>query len=189
VVTNTINFSVVGLALEKKTVIISGDTSGTVGEELVLNITVTNETANDWQFVLTDPDGLPDYTADYSGFPPLWALTPSKTGTYVLAVTVLTGSGNYSNTANLAISAASSNPEIPTVAFAGDGSGDFSFDVPTGYELFSVQGAGPALDEPNQQFVWSNLTLNVDYTVTGANLRILTDQSTARMIRIWLMEE
>lgn len=161
--------------------VISGNLTGTVGVPLMLNITVTNEIATDWGFVLTDPDSVADYTTDYSGFPPVWALTPAKEGTYTLTVTAVTGSGSISNTVNLVISAASTDPEIAAITFvAGTG---FTFEVPTGSTLIRVEGADTTVT--GQAFTWTTLASPTDYELVGSTVTIKSGAAPQRLIRVW----
>ena len=177
----TVTFSVVGLPPGQPAVVISGNLTGTVGVPLMLNITVTNEIATDWGFVLTDPDSVADYTTDYSGFPPVWALTPAKEGTYTLTVTAVTGSGSISNTVNLVISAASTDPEIAAITFvAGTG---FTFEVPTGSTLVRVEGADTTVT--GQAFTWTTLGSPTDYELVGTTVTIKSGAAAQRLIRVW----
>ena len=177
----TVTFSVVGLPPGQPAVVISGNLTGTVGVPLMLNITVTNEIATDWGFVLTDPDSVADYTTDYSGFPPVWALTPAKEGTYTLTVTAVTGSGSISNTVNLVISAASTDPEIAAITFvAGTG---FTFEVPTGSTLVRVEGADTTVT--GQAFTWTTLASPTDYELVGTTVTIKSGAAAQRLIRVW----
>ncbi|MDY0144611.1 MAG: lamin tail domain-containing protein [Kiritimatiellia bacterium] len=177
----TVTFSVVGLPPGQPAVVITGTLTGTVGVQMALNISVTNETALDWGFVLTDPDSEPDYTTDYSGFPPVWALTPAKEGTYTLTVTATTGSGSFSNTVNLVISAASTDPEIPAITFvAGTG---FTFEIPSGSALVRVEGADTTVT--GQAFTWTTLASPADYEVSGSTVTIKSGAAAQRLIRVW----
>ena len=115
----TVTFSVVGLPVGEPAVIISGNLSGTVGVQMNLAISITNETATDWFIDLVDPDALADTTYGFDGS--TFTLTPTKTGTYVLTITAVTETGNVSNTVNLVISGGGG--ELPNIT---------EFEVPAG---------------------------------------------------------
>jgi hypothetical protein len=175
-----VTFSVVGVDPDEPAVIISGNLSGTVGVQMNLAISITNETANDWFIDLKDPDGLDDFSFGFDGS--AFTLTPSKVGTYVLKATAETGSGNYSNTVTLAVSAASDKPPIAPITFvAGTG---FTFAVPAGYTLNRVEGADTVA--LGQSLTWTLLSSPVDYEVSGTTVTIKSAAAARRMIRIWL---
>ena len=71
-------------------------------------------------------------------------------------------------------------PPIPPITFeAGVG---FSFDIPTGYSLLSVEGATEVI---NQAWNWAPLTEGVDYALNNRTITILTTgAANKRMIRI-----
>lgn len=81
-------------------------------------------------------------------------------------------------------------PPIAPVVLAGDGSGDFTFQVPDGFLLERVEGAGTAT--ATGEFNWLSLTAGTDYTHDDGTgeIRILTDAlgtgEIGRMIRIWV---
>ena len=186
----TVTFSVVGVNPDEPAVVISGSQSGTVGVEMALTISITNETANDWEIILKDPDGL-DADWDYSNFPPTFSLTPAKAGTYVLTATALTGSGNYSNHVNLTVSGGGSNHWA--IGSSGDGSAMFTtltnitIVLPTNYTLNAVYGSdanGTGLNNLGQGL--GTLNPGVDYTWTPATrtINILSTVTNRRFIRI-----
>jgi hypothetical protein len=83
-------------------------------------------------------------------------------------------------------------PPIASIAFMGDGSGDFAFQVPDDFSLVRVEGAHTATDAVGD-FAWTTLAPDTDYIYhepTG-EIRILTDSLGAgeigRMIRIWVV--
>ncbi|HRV31827.1 MAG TPA: hypothetical protein P5169_08935, partial [Kiritimatiellia bacterium] len=71
-------------------------------------------------------------------------------------------------------------PPIPPITFeAGVG---FSFDIPTGYSLLSVEGATEVI---NQAWNWAPLTQGADYALNNRTITILTTGAAdKRMIRI-----
>ena len=188
----TVTFSVVGAAPDQPAVIISGSRSGTVGVEMSLGVSVTNETASDWFIDLKDPTGSDDYTYGFDGS--TFTLTPTMTGTYVLVVTAQTGSGNYSNTANLAISAGGG--ETWQIGDVGDGGSMFYTTsnrnvvivLPTNYTLTAVYGTDSSATGLNNlgQGLGSPLTPGIDYTWTPATrtISVLSGVTNRRVLRI-----
>jgi hypothetical protein len=179
----TVTFSVVGLPPGQPAVLISGDMSGTVGVPLSLNISITNETASDWGFEFFNPDTTANFDADYSSFPPVWAFTPSTNGTYTLTVTATTGSGDYSNTVYLVISAGSGGDDVPIPAITFVAGTGFTFDIPDGSGLARVEGANATVT--GQAFTWTPLTSPTDYEVVGTTVTIKSGVATQRLIRVW----
>ena len=187
----TVTFSVVGLAPGQPGVIISGSQSGSVGVEMVLTVTVTNETANDWEITLKDPDGL-DADWDYSNFPPTFSLTPAKTGTYVLTVMALTGSGNYSNRVNLTVSDGGGstwqigNQDGGNMFYTASNK-NITIVLPTNYTLNAVYGSDVSsvgLNNLGQGL--GPLSQGVDYTWTPASrtVSILCTATNRRIVRV-----
>ncbi len=83
------------------------------------------------------------------------------------------------------------NPDAPIgeITFI-PGSGDFSFEIPDGYDLGTVYGAD-CLPNAEQGWDWQALVLDTDYTVDAGTgvVTILGDASVRRIIRIgWLPE-
>ena len=188
----TVTFSVVGLAPGQPAVLITGSRSGTVGVEMSLGVSVTNETANDWFIDLKDPDGLDDYSYGFDGS--TFTLTPAKSGTYVLGVTAQTGSGNVSNVVNLTISGGGGETwQI------GDGSQDSAMFyttsnqtivivLPTNYTLTAVYGtdsSGAGLNNLGQG-LGTTLTQGVDYNWNPATrtISVLSGVTNRRVLRI-----
>ena len=181
----TVTFSVVGLAPGQPAVVISGSQSGSVGVEMILAITVTNETANDWEIILKDPDGL-DADWDYSNFPPTFSLTPAKTGTYVLTATALTGSGNYSNRVNLTVSGGGENSwqignEDGGNMFYATSNKSITIVLPTNYTLNAVYGSDtkvgsingwPWSQVPASNYTWNPGTRTLTLPTSVTNRRI-----------------
>lgn len=77
-------------------------------------------------------------------------------------------------------------PEIGDIVFD-PVTGDFSFMLPVGYTLYSVEGADTALTAGD--WVWVLLTESVDYTLSGNEVTILTDAAARKVIRIWVTDE
>ncbi|MDD2239884.1 MAG: lamin tail domain-containing protein [Kiritimatiellae bacterium] len=179
----TVTFSVVGLPPGQPAVLISGDMSGTVGVPLSLNISITNETASDWGFEFFNPDTSANFDADYSSFPPVWAFTPATNGTYTLTVTATTGSGDYSSTVYLVISAGSGGDDVPIPAITFVAGTGFTFDIPDGSGLARVEGANATVT--GQEFTWTTLTSPTDYEVVGTTVTIKSGVATQRLIRVW----
>ena len=189
----TVTFSVVGLG-PGPAVIIAGSRTGTVGVPMNLTISVTNETANDWFIDLKDPTGA-DAGWDYSNFPPTFSLTPTMTGTYVLAVTAETGSGNYSNTANLVIGAGGGgndwqigNPDTGGGMFYSTSNQTIVIVLPTNYTLTAVYGtdsSGAGLNNLGQG-LGTTLTQGVDYNWNPATrtISVLSGVTNRRVLRI-----
>jgi hypothetical protein len=176
-----VTLTVTSVDPDEPAVIISGDTSGTVGVEMSLALSITNETANDWFIDLKDPDGLDDYSYGFDGS--TFTLTPAKAGTYVLVATAETGSGNYSNAVNLVISGGGGdeNPPIPAITFvAGTG---FNFEVPAGHTVARVEGAVATV--AGQAFTWTTLNSPADYEVSGTQVTIKLVDAESRLIRVW----
>lgn len=189
----TVTFSVVGVNPVDPAVLISGSLSGTVGVEMALTVTITNETANDWYIDLRDPDGLEDFS--YGWTPPAFTLTPTKTGTYVLTATADTGSGTYSNRVNLTVGGGSSN--VWSIGDTSDGSTMFTTTsnilivLPTNYTLNAVygsdasgtglnnlgQGLGPL--NPGIDYTWNPATRTVYIINTVTNRRFIRIGATA----------
>ena len=70
-------------------------------------------------------------------------------------------------------------PPIPAITFeAGVG---FSFAIPDGYSLLSVEGATEVI---GQAWNWETLTEVTDYSIAGGEITILTEAADKRMIRI-----
>jgi hypothetical protein len=182
----TVTFSVVGINPGDPHVTITGDLTGPVDVQMNLVITLVNAVADDWMLDLRDPSNAAVLVYNFDGS--AFSFTPSQVGTYVLTATAVDGAMQTiaSKVQNLAVGSGEVDPPIASVTLAMDGSGDFSFDVPAGYSLFSVQGAGTTLDV-NGQFIWEDLVQDVDYEVSGSIVRILTDADpVGRMVRIWL---
>ena len=179
-----VTFQVKGGSSGDPTVVVSGSLSGTVGVQMSLAITLTNGTAADWYIDLKDPDTLDDYS--YGWTAPAFSLTPTKVGTYSLTATAVDGGGTTiaTKTVALTVSAAGGDPEIPPFALALNGTGNFSFAVPSGYALSRVLGADTSLND--KSLVWSNLTANVHYTNTAGNVTILTISNSRKILRIGL---
>ena len=168
-------------------VVVEGSRSGTVGVEMALTISITNETANDWYIDLRDPDGLED-TSYHFDVPPAFTLTPAKTGTYVLTATADTGSGLYSNVVNLTVSGGGSNHW--SIGNSGDGGtmsttrSNITIVLPTNYTLNAVygsdasgaglnnlgQGLGPL---PGTDYTWTPATRTVTILNTVTNRRFV----------------
>ena len=178
----TVTFQVKGGSSGDPAVVIGGSLSGTVGVQMNLTITLTNGTAADWYIDLKDPDVLDDYS--YGWTAPAFSLTPTKVGTYSLTATAVDGGGTTiaAKTVALTVSAAGGDPVIAPVALALNGTGNFSFAVPSGYALSRVLGADTSLND--KSLVWSNLTANVHYTNTAGNVTILTIPNSRKILRI-----
>lgn len=185
-VTNTVDFVVKGAPPGAPYVTITGDLTNDVNEVLNLMIELHNEVAADWAIDLKDPYGGDVYTYNFD-VPPAFYFTPTNTGIYVLTATALDGSFDpiAAKVQNLEVTVASSDPPIGPVTVVLDGSGDFTFEVPAGYDLVRVEGAG-TVPLPSGEFDWTTLTENTDYTVSGSTVRILSTEATARMVRIVL---
>ena len=188
----TVTFSVVGIG-PGPAVIISGSRSGTVGVEMSLGVSVTNETANDWFIDLKDPTGTDDYSYGFDGS--TFTLTPTMTGTYVLAVTAQTGSGNYSNTANLAISSGGGgatwqigNPGTGGSMFYSTSNQNIVIVLPTNYNLTAVYGTDSSATGLNNlgRGLGSPLTQGVDYNWNPATrtISVLSGVTNRRVLRI-----
>jgi len=189
----TVTFSVVGLPVGEPAVIISGNLSGTVGVQMNLAISITNETATDWFIDLVDPDALADTTYGFDGS--TFTLTPAKAGTYVLTATAQTSGGNVSNTVNLVISGGGGE-EVWSI---GDGStGGTMFYatsnrniiiiLPTNYTLNAVYGTDSSATGLNNlgQGLGNPLTQDLDYTWTPATrmVSIMSGATNRRVLRI-----
>jgi len=183
-VTVTVLFDLVPTGAE---LVITGSRTGDVNALMELTITVTNGTATDWNIQLTDPNGIPDYSADFSAFPPTWRLTPTNVGDYALSVTALDGATPIaSSNVTLTITTPSANPPIlPITVVPGTG---FTFEVPAGFTLVRVEGAVTVLS--GDVYDWLTLTEGAgnDYTLVGTTITIL-DSATlpsgyGRMVRI-----
>ncbi len=172
-------------------VIVAGSRSGTVGVEMALTITITNETTigDEWYIDLKDPDGLDDTSYDFA--PPSFTLTPTKTGTYVLTATAVTGSGNYSNVVNLTVGGGGSNQWA--IGQTGDGGtmtttrSNLMIVLPTNYTLNAVYGSdasGAGLNNLGQGL--GTLNSGTDYTWTPATrtVTIINTVTNRRFIRI-----
>jgi len=165
------------------TVVISGDLSVTVNEEMSLTITLQNGTATEWWIDLTDPDAIADNSYGWVPATGAFTLTPTKVGNYTLTATAVDGDLNPidSDTVTIEVSPASGNPPIVSITFiAGTG---FSFQVPEGYTLYSVEGASALSGDT---WAWTTLSSPTDYTVSGSTITILRAPADKRMIRIWV---
>ena len=165
------------------TVVISGDLSVTVNEEMSLTITLQNGTATEWWIDLTDPDAIADNSYGWVPATGAFTLTPTKVGNYTLTATAVDGDSNPidSDTVTIEVSPASGNPPIVSITFiAGTG---FSFQVPEGYTLYSVEGASALSGDT---WAWTTLSSPTDYTVNGSTITILRAPADKRMIRIWV---
>ena len=165
------------------TVVISGDLSVTVNEEMSLTITLQNGTATEWWIDLTDPDAIADNSYGWVPATGAFTLTPTKVGNYTLTATAVDGDSNPidSDTVTIEVSPASGNPPIVSITFiAGTG---FSFQVPEGYTLYSVEGASALSGDT---WAWTTLSSPTDYTVSGSTITILRAPADKRMIRIWV---
>ena len=165
------------------TVVISGDLSVTVNEEMSLTITLQNGTATEWWIDLTDPDAIADNSYGWVPATGAFTLTPTKVGNYTLTATAVDGDLNPidSDTVTIEVSPASGNPPIVSITFiAGTG---FSFQVPEGYTLYSVEGASALSGDT---WAWTTLSSPTDYTVNGSTITILRAPADKRMIRIWV---
>lgn len=180
----TVTFSVVGLPPGQPAVVFSGSLSGTVGVRLELTLGVTNTTLIEFQSVgLKDPLGV-DYSEwDYSNFPPDFAFTPDQAGNWTLTAVADTSSGIITNGVTLTISegGGDEHPPIPAITFmAGTG---FSFELPAGHTVASVQGADAAV--AGQAFTWTTLDSPADYEVVGSQVTIKSGAQGRRLIRVW----
>lgn len=100
-----------------------------------------------------------------------------------LMITSLSDGEETYSTATVTITRESSGeppPPIPPISFeAGAG---FSFSVPDNYALNRVEGANEVVD---LEWNWTPLTPEVDYSVNGSQITILTGAAEYRMIRVW----
>ncbi len=178
----TVTFQVKGGGSGDPAVNIAGSLSGTVGVQMNLTITLTNGAAADWYIDLTDPDSLADNSYLFGA--PNFQFTPAKVGTYSLTATAVDGGDNpiAFKTVSLTVSAAGNDPEIPPVTLALNGTGNFLFTVPSGYALSRVLGADASLND--KSLVWSNLTADVHYSVSGATVTILTVPTSRQILRM-----
>ena len=185
----TVTFSVVGVNPSDPTVLISGSLSGTVGVEMALTVTITNETANDWYIDLKDPDGLDDFS--YGFAPPAFTLTPTKTGTYVLTATADTGSGTYSNRVNLTVTGGGSNHWA--IGQTGDGGtmsttrSNLMIVLPTNYTLNAVYGSeasGAGLNSLGQGSGALNSVTDYSWNPATRTVTIFNTVTNRRFFRI-----
>jgi hypothetical protein len=180
----TVTFSVVGLPPGQPAVVFSGSLSGTVGVRLELTLGVTNTTLIEFQTVgLKDPLGVDYWEWDYSNFPPDFAFTPDQAGNWTLTAVADTSSGIITNGVTLTISegGGDEHPPIPAITFmAGTG---FSFELPAGHTVASVQGADAAV--AGDAFTWTDLSSPADYEVVGSQVTIKSGAQGRRLIRVW----
>ena len=117
------------------------------------------------------------------------------TGTYVLAVTAQTGSGNYSNTANLAISSGGGgatwqigNPGTGGSMFYSTSNQNIVIVLPTNYNLTAVYGTDSSATGLNNlgRGLGSPLTQGVDYNWNPATrtISVLSGVTNRRVLRI-----
>ena len=172
-------------------VVVTGSRSGTVGVEMALTITITNETTigDEWYIDLKDPDGLDD--TSYGFAPPSFTLTPTKTGTYVLTATAVTGSGNYSNVVNLTVTGGGSNHWA--IGQTGDGGtmtttrSNLMIVLPTNYTLNAVYGSdasGAGLNSLGQGLGPLNSETDYSWNPATRTVTIINTVTNRRFIRI-----
>ena len=161
---------------------IAGNLSGTVNNQMSLEITLQNAIADDWWFTLKDPDNLPDYNYTWNAGTGEFLFTPSKVGNYTLTAEAVDAGDNpiASKTVTLAVSAATDVSIPPIVIVPGVG---FSFELPEGYTLASVYGADTVVE--GDDFPWILLTSPTDYVVEGTTVTIKTDPAQRRLFRIF----
>ncbi len=173
-------------------VTITGDLTGTVGEQMDLLVQLFDGVKDEWWIDLRDPDNVPSFAYNWDEVTGEFSFTPSIDGTWNLSAWAVVGMDPIATTSqDLVVSAASANPPIPTVTMALDGTGDFTFVLPGGWVLVRVEGANTTLDVDNE-YLWTTMNPGIDYTYdegTGV-IRILTDSldtgETGRMLRLVL---
>ena len=160
---------------------IAGNLSGTVNNQMSLEITLQNAIADDWWFTLKDPDNLPDYNYTWNAGTGEFLFTPSKVGNYTLTAEAVDAGDTpiASKTVTLAVSAAT-DVSIPPIVIV---PGGFTFELPEGYTLANVYGADTVVE--GDDFPWILLTSPTDYVVEGTTVTIKTDPAQRRLFRIF----
>jgi len=160
---------------------IAGNLSGTVNNQMSLEITLQNAIADDWWFTLKDPDNLPDYNYTWKAGTGEFLFTPSKVGNYTLTAEAVDAGDTpiASKTVTLAVSAAT-DVSIPPIVIV---PGGFTFELPEGYTLANVYGADTVVE--GDDFPWILLTSPTDYVVEGTTVTIKTDPAQRRLFRIF----
>ena len=160
---------------------IAGNLSGTVNNQMSLEITLQNAIADDWWFTLKDPDNLPDYNYTWKAGTGEFLFTPSKVGNYTLTAEAVDAGDTpiASKTVTLAVSAAT-DVSIPPIVIV---PGGFTFELPEGYTLANVYGADMVVE--GDDFPWILLTSPTDYVVEGTTVTIKTDPAQRRLFRIY----
>ena len=163
-------------------VTITGDLTGTVGEQMNLTIALQNGTASEWTLLLRDPDTIQVNEYTWNAETGAYSFTPEKEGTYVLSATALDEGWSplATKSENLVVGGGAENPPI-AIVLVKDGTGDFQFTVPDGHALARVEGTTPTQFAAN---VWTTLTQGTDYTVTGTTVRVVTSATRGRIVRI-----
>lgn len=160
---------------------IAGNLSGTVNNQMSLEITLQNAIAADWWFTLKDPDNLPDYNYTWNAGTGVFSFRPSKVGNYTLTAEAVDAGDTpiASKTVTLAVSAAT-DVSIPPIVIV---PGGFTFELPEGYTLANVYGADMVVE--GDDFPWILLTSPTDYVVEGTTVTIKTDPAQRRLFRIY----
>ncbi|MGI6598623.1 MAG: InlB B-repeat-containing protein [Kiritimatiellia bacterium] len=160
---------------------IAGNLSGTVNNQMSLEITLQNAIADDWWFTLKDPDNQDDYSYNWNAGTGEFLFTPSKVGNYTLTAEAVDAGDNpiASKTVTLAVSAAT-DVSIPPIVIV---PGGFTFELPEGYTLANVYGADTVVE--GDDFPWILLTSPTDYVVEGTTVTIKTDPAQRRLFRIF----
>lgn len=161
----------------------TGSTTGTVGVAMTLDFTLNGASATGWEYTLRNADRS-EVVTNGSTYAFNW--TPAVSGTFHLTMNALDATNGVIATTEVDLTVNSSLPptvEISNITLALNGTGNFTFTVPTGYTL-SVLGADNALASGN--WAWSNLIQGVHYTVSGSNVTITTVSGSRQVIRIRL---
>ena len=182
------NVSITGSSVPVTQVVIQGDVEGTVGEFMALTISLTNSAvaADDWWIDLTDPLAQEVLGFNWNPATGAFSFVPTLEGTYVLTATAVEGFDTViaTRTQNLLVVGGGDPPQIASIQMVG---GNLEFDVPEGFGVVRVEGAGPTL-LPNGEYNWQTLVEGVDYDLSPNRLRVilLTGSAPARVIRIVL---
>ncbi|MDR0994042.1 MAG: hypothetical protein LBN38_05710 [Verrucomicrobiota bacterium] len=153
-------------------IVVSGNTTGVVGEEMELALTVSTGETNfdDWILNLKDPNGV---DLDYYFASGNFAFTPELEGAFILSVDAGVASSNIT----LMVTAVPVDVPIPEVTFDVT-TGNFSFEIPSGFSGVRLQGSMNLV-------VWADLVSGTDYSITGGQVTILTGVADVRLIRVY----
>jgi len=173
-------------------VTITGDLTGTVGEQMDLLVQLIDGTADRLWIDLRDPDNVASFAYVWDELTGEFSFTPTVAGTWNLSAWAVVGMDPIATKSqDLVVSEASPNPPITTITMVPDGGGDFTFSVPEGWALVRVEGANTTLDDASE-FAWYPMQPGVHYELDEMTqvVTILSDTlmpgEIGRMIRLVL---